>query len=116
MIFDRRRCPAVLAAADDLAYGSEVRELREFFDGVRPDDKHPTDGGQRRRWDRLVALHLLVLAFIAKCGYAWDSTDFRARVDQAARMLLYPGNLSAQSSGWLPRLGLVEQAQITYIP
>lgn len=120
LIFDLRRCLALFARARGLGYETEVHELLEFFDGVCPDDYVREEESdvivrQRRRWDRLIALHLLVLAFIGKCGYDWDAKDLQQRVDQAVRMLLHPENLRLQYAEWLPRLGLVEQAEIRRI-
>jgi hypothetical protein len=103
LIFDLRRFWALLALNDPMHKGY-VDELLGFFDGVRPDDH---DGErQRRRWDRLVALHLLCLAFIDTRGYAWHHRNIDDQARTAIGMLLYPDNLWDEFVVWLPRLGL----------
>jgi hypothetical protein len=108
LIFDRRRCMALLTQADAFDQRLEIDEMLGFFDGLCPDDlDHDHDDRRlRRRWDRLVALHLFVLAFIRKCGYAWHKEDLEPVVTKAATMLLYPEDLKAQLDQWLPKLGL----------
>jgi hypothetical protein len=103
LIFDLRRFWALLSL-DDPIHKGYVDELLEFFDGVCPDDY---DGDrQRRRWDRLVALHLLCLAFIDTRGYTWHHRDIDDQAQTAIGMLLYPDNLQDEFDVWLPRLGL----------
>jgi hypothetical protein len=78
-----------------LVSGDELTEVLSFFDGMRPGDL---------RWDRLVALQLLLMAFINTFGYAFQESDddwFRkvaGQIQQAA----VARNLLA----WLPKLGL----------
>lgn len=114
LIFDWRRFLALLDKKKSLRCENEVNELLDFFDGVCPEEQR-TDGSPRRRWDRLVALHLLVLAFIGTCGYDWDSRDLNERTEQAAGMLLFPDDLRREFKLWLPRLGLAAKKEITYI-
>lgn len=106
LIFDRGRFLAIMRHGEELDHGRQVRELLEFFDAIKPDEYDAT-GRQRRRWDRLVALHLLVLAFIHKCGYSWHrEEDLAVAVRTAAGMLLDPRNLRRELTTWVPRLGL----------
>jgi hypothetical protein len=107
VIFDRPRYLAVIAHADQLGQGPELEELLAYFDGVRPDDYDPT-GRQRRRWDRMVTLHLFVLAFIARCGYRWQGDRLDSEVERAVSMLLYPEEVAKQLERWAPELGLTE--------
>jgi hypothetical protein len=105
LIFDRQRCMALLAHAAELGHAREVDELLGFFYGLRPDEK--SDARQRRRWDRLVTLHLLALSFIDRCGYSWHrGDDLQERIDRAVTMLLFPDCLRAELNVWLPKLGL----------
>jgi hypothetical protein len=105
IIFDRPRYLALMEHAEQLGQGREFDELLAFFDGVRPDDRDAS-GRQRRRWDRLVTLHLLVLAFIATCGYRWQGNHLDPEVDQAVHMLLYPEDVATQLDRWARELGL----------
>jgi hypothetical protein len=115
LIFDLERYLAMLRCADEGHVGNVyVDELLELFDGVRPDD-YAADGRQRRRWDRLVALHLVTLAFIDACGYEWHHRDVKQRMRLAADMLLYPDVLAREFEIWLPRLGLAEQKEMTHV-
>ena len=111
LIFDLERYLAMLRCADE-GHGGKVYmdEFLELFDGVRPDDYAP-DGRQRRRWDRLVALHLVTLAFIEACGYEWHHRDVQQRVGLAADMLLYPDVLAREFDIWMPRLGLAQEKE-----
>lgn len=115
LIFDRERCMAILHRGEELGHGRQVRELLEFFDGIRPDEFDAT-GRQRRRWDRLVALHLLVLAFVHKCGYSWHrEEDFASTARAVADLLLDPQNLAEEFARWLPRLGLGDDEEIALL-
>jgi hypothetical protein len=71
-----------------------------------------TNGRARHRWDRLVALHLITLAFIESCGYKWHHRDVRQRVGLATSMLLYPEMLEHEFDIWLPRLGLAKEKEM----
>jgi hypothetical protein len=103
LIFDLRRFWALVALEDPVHKGY-VKELLDFFEGICPDD---WDGDrQRRRWDRLVALHLLCLAFIDSRGYAWHHRDIDEQAETAIGLLLYPETLHHEFGVWLPRLGL----------
>jgi hypothetical protein len=112
LIFDRRRCMTLLERSERLGVKEEVDEVLGFFDGLRPEEYDERNGGrrQRRRWDRVVALHLFVLAFIGRCGYRENQRDIASGVDAATQMLLYPDELSALFEVWLPRLGLTDES------
>jgi hypothetical protein len=115
LIFDRGRFLKIITHGEELGHERQVHELLEFFDGVRPDEIDG-EGRQRRRWDRLVALHLLVLAFIHRCGHSWHRReDLGVRVREAARMLLDPANLHAEFSAWLPKMGLGDDDEIRVV-
>jgi hypothetical protein len=112
LIFDLRRFWALLAL-DDSAHNGYVNELLDFFQGICPDD---WDGDrQRRRWDRLVALHLLCLAFIDTRGYAWHHRDIDEQARTAIDLLLYPEALQHEFDVWLPRLGLGADERMTRV-
>ena len=72
-----------------------------FFDGLRPDE-------DRHRWDRLVALHLLVMSFLNWYGYDRQHSD-AGRLDAAAGQLRH-GYVAANLRRWLPQLGLDKHA------
>jgi hypothetical protein len=114
LIFDLQRCMAMLHNADALGHRVEIDELLVFFDGIRPDD-YAGDGRQRRRWDRLVTLHLFVLAFIDDCGYVWQRKHIEDQTQRAVGMLLYPDTLQQELAHWLPRLGLDNQIEFRRI-
>jgi hypothetical protein len=112
LIFDRRRCMTLLQRSHRLEVKEEVDEVLGFFDGLRPDEYDDRNGGmrRRRRWDRVVALHLFVLAFIGRCGYRENQRDVEEGVRGAVAMLLYPEALSELFEQWLPRLGLTDDS------
>jgi hypothetical protein len=111
LIFDRERCLALLKNAGGLDRQDEIDELLGFFDGVRPDD-FEKNGRLRRRWDRLVALHLFVLAFVDACGYVWHRDHVDGQVRRSVAMLVYPQTLLLELDVWLPRLGLDGEKRI----
>jgi hypothetical protein len=110
LIFDWKRFMAVVENGAEFAVGDEVTEVLAFFHGINPDDYdlRYERRRQRRRWDRLIALHLIVLGFIDQCGYRWDAERVTRHVEGAVEMLLYPDDLEDQFAIWLPRLGLSE--------
>jgi hypothetical protein len=76
-IFDMTRFDEMLRQRDSTKRGLD--EVLRFFDGLKKDDTAGVDDGKggyqsvdRYRWDRLVALHLLVMAFIDAIGYPWQ--------------------------------------------
>lgn len=48
----------------------EIRQVLEFFDGIKPGEYR--NGLKRRRWERLICLHLLTVCFIGTFGYSWQ--------------------------------------------
>jgi hypothetical protein len=73
-------------APDVDRFTEELKFVLRFFSGLGPDE---IDNGRRRfRWDRLVALHLFVMAFINDIGYPWqriETADFKGvaqRIDE----------------------------------
>lgn len=85
------------ALEDVLAGDHELDEVLKFFDGLDPDDQ------ARLRWDRVVAFHLVLMAFIETFGYevhqteqSWfDAVAGRMRPEVATNLL-----------DWLPKLGI----------
>lgn len=115
LIFDRGRFMKIMKEGESLGHDRQIRELLEFFDGVKPDE-YDMHGRQRRRWDRLVGLHLLVLAFIHRCGHSWHKKEgLGDRVHEAAQMLLDPGHLHDEFAAWLPRIGLASNDEILVV-
>ena len=80
----------------------ELAEVCQFFDGVSPVEP-------RLRWDRLVCLHLIVIAFVRAFGYEWlrptpiDVTNAASKINNA----LVAQNMTL----WLPRLGLANHEE-----
>jgi hypothetical protein len=112
LVFDLERCMAMLRRREEIGREDEIDELLAFFDGVRPDDHDSARHRHRRRWDRLVTLHLFVLAFIDTCGYGWHRHEMEGQTKLAVQMLLYPDTIQAELKVWLPRLGLEKQPEI----
>lgn len=77
----------------------EFHSVYRFFDGLRMDEP-------RFRWDRLVAVHLLLLAFINNFGYEMQQSTPQQFKDVAshAKNPVVLENLTR----WIPRLGLSE--------
>jgi hypothetical protein len=76
-IFDWGRFLALIDRKTDKKneYDPDINQLLEFFYQLRPVD-YTKDGNKivkRRRWERLVCLHLLTLNFIATFGFPWQS-------------------------------------------
>lgn len=68
-----------------------------FFDGLKKNEP-------RLRWDRLVALHLLLLAFINRFGYDMQESSLK----QFVKVALQANNprILRNLVEWLPKLGL----------
>ncbi len=108
LIFDLRRYRALLESPElDVP---ELDEVLGFFDGLKPDGDRTPDGEQRYRWDRLVALHLLVLAFLDTMGYDWQRPS-DAELDRAIEQLHEPMVASRLLEAF-PRLGLAGRPEI----
>ena len=112
LIFDLERCTTLLRRGEEIDRKDEIDELLAFFDGVRPDDYDSVRNRHRRRWDRLVTLHLFVLAFIDACGYVWQRHEIETQTTLAVQMLLYPDTIQEQLDAWLPRLGLDDEPEL----
>lgn len=83
-----------------------VRPVLELFDGLRSKEK-------RLRWDRLVALHLFLIAFINTFGYDMQRSSQRQFIEAAERFQHY--EIFANLVAWLPKLGLAKQREIAKI-
>jgi tetratricopeptide (TPR) repeat protein len=49
----------------------EINQVLQFFAGIRPNE-YDGDLRKRRRWERIVCLHLLTICFIGTFGYSWQ--------------------------------------------
>ena len=78
----------------------ELQPAMQFFDGLRPDE-------DRHRWDRVVALHLVVIGFLNNFGYGPQGSDEARLAEVVARFNnpRVPGNLAAM----LGKLGLTDR-------
>jgi hypothetical protein len=82
----------------------ELAPAFEFLDGASASEP-------RLRWDRLVCLHLLAIAFTRCFGYEWvkpSQGDIRNAVDRIQHPLV-----AANLINWLPRLGLAGHPALT---
>lgn len=68
-----------------------------YFDGLDQSE-------ERLRWDRLVAFHLILMAFLNSFGYETQHTG-RAKITAVAQRIRHPEVIS-NLLAWLPRLGL----------
>lgn len=59
--------------------GGRLEPVLEFFDGL-------SESEERLRWDRLVALHLVLMAFINKYGYDWQISSEDRFAEVARKM------------------------------
>ena len=76
---------------------SEFGLVLRFFDGLRPDEP-------RLRWDRLVAFHLIVMAFVNSIGYDMQQADDERFARTAAQ--LRNQRVAENLANAIPRLGL----------
>jgi hypothetical protein len=79
---------------------SELRRAFKLFDGVSPTES-------RFRWDRIVCLHLLTLAFIRRFGYDPLLSSYQADIENAVSRIKHE-RIAKNFVEWLPRLGLAE--------
>ncbi len=102
----RRYCDACLQDNDFvrsedfdglLKTDSPISGVLHYFDGLTRDEP-------RFRWDRLVAFHLLIMAFINTFGYKRQHSDQRNFVD-VANQIRNPEVLK-NLVAWLPKLDL----------
>jgi hypothetical protein len=122
-------------------YRSEIDEVLNFFQGLKPNEPFPTssqspdiphnpenpeglgNSGEprtpeppktadvRRRWDRLVCLHLLTLGFIGSFGYEWQQWVQKAR--KRAVSELSSDRVAAKAFlDDIDRMGLSEQKEM----
>lgn len=82
----------------------DMQPVFEFFDGLRSNET-------RLRWDRMVAFHLLLIAFVNHFGYtiqATSSEDMASVVESAKNQ-----RVLANLREWLPQLGLDRSKSVT---
>jgi hypothetical protein len=77
-----------------LSRSNELEPVLAFFNGLKPDEK-------RLRWDRLVALHLVLMAFINSFGYKRQYSK-QEKFNTAAGKICNR-RLLQNLIGWLPR-------------
>jgi hypothetical protein len=82
---------------DDTSVTDELAHVLQFFDRLDPDE-------QRLRWDRLVCLHLITIAFLNRFGYEWQRPGEKGLEDACGR--LRHVEIGHRLEDWLPRLGL----------
>jgi hypothetical protein len=75
----------------------EFDAVFRFFDGLKKDEP-------RFRWDRLVALHLILLAFINSFGYDMQESTPQQFIEVASQAK--NPQIMRNLASWLPRLGL----------
>ncbi len=90
---------------DLLESDHQLDEVLRFFDGLDPDDS------TRLRWDRLVAFHIVLMAFIETFGYEIHKTETRWFEAVASRMR---PEVASNLLGWLPKLGIGERHGVGY--
>ena len=83
-----------------------LRQLLDFFDGLCVDEK-------RLRWDRTVAFHLLIMAFINTFGYDMQKSTAQQFTDiaKSAKHQNVLNNLNT----WLGKLGLENEKEVDHI-
>lgn len=88
--------------SETLKNGSRLTPILRYFDGLTRDE-------ERLRWDRLVAFHLLIMAFINAFGYKRQksSNEQFTHVAKQIRNARVLQNLSA----WLPRHDLGDERE-----
>lgn len=87
--------------AGGIAEDDSMRSIYRFFDGMNSAE-------ERLRWDRLVTLHLLLMAFMAAFGYDFQrpsTSQFR----EIAATIRNP-EVASQLFLWLETLGLAKHA------
>jgi hypothetical protein len=74
-----------------------------FFNGLRADENN------RYRWDRLVALHLILLAFIEDFGHEFQRPTAKT-IEDVAREFRNP-EVPRNLINWLPKLGFLPEIE-----
>lgn len=82
--------------------GNGLTSVLRYFDGLSRDE-------ERLRWDRLVAFHLLLMAFVNSFGYKRQYSTADQFV-QAARQIRHP-EILRNLVAWIPRLDLNRDAE-----
>jgi hypothetical protein len=98
-------------------YDPDINQLLEFFYELRPVDYFDDHGKivKRRRWERLVCLHLLTVNFIATFGFPWqsDPEKIEESLEAAIRFLSMDNAvIDAFVKGSQRWLGLEEQGHM----
>lgn len=86
--------------------GAALQPVLNFFDGL-------SKGEPRLRWDRLVALHLVLLAFVNSFGYDWQYSD-KKKFEEVASKFNHRTVL-VNLVHWLGRHHLDEDDQVKQI-
>jgi hypothetical protein len=119
-IFDWRRFLTLLRNDLDDESRREIDKALEYFDGLSPveytfgTERYPEpvpEGQKRRRWERLVCLHLLALNFIETFGYSWQR-DVEDRRKLALHFLSRDEHVTKTFRNGLDTLGLSHQKQM----
>ena len=66
----------------DQSSDRKLDQVLQFFDGLEPEDR-------RYRWDRIVALHLILKGFLARFGYDYQKLTDQA-LDEVATEINHP--------------------------
>lgn len=87
---------------EKLAAEGRIDSVLRFFDGL-------SSGESRLRWDRMVAFHILLMAFINEFGYDMQ----RSTQEQFAsvRTMFNHSEIPANLRTWLPALGFERQKE-----
>lgn len=98
--------PVTTLLCDTPFQGAALQPVLNFFDGL-------SKGEPRLRWDRLVALHLVLLAFVNSFGYDWQYSD-RKKFEEVASKFNYRTVL-VNLVHWLGRHHLDKDDQVKQI-
>lgn len=83
--------------AERIRTDRSLDEMLQFFDGLKKNES-------RMRWDRVVALHLLLICFINRFGYKTQRSTKEQLRDVAGQ--LNNKQVLTNLLSWLPRVGL----------
>jgi hypothetical protein len=93
-------------------YDPDMDRLLEFFDRLRPVDYIDDKGDilKRRRWERLICLHLLTLNFIETFGFDWQAKEAKENRALAIKFLSMDNTVIEAFLGGIEEwLGLEDQ-------